>query len=458
MNGGEWGDPIEKHLLRVTQIELEKKWKEMEDKKGISKDAHLKIELNKLPTHWIQAIFRELGYLEKMGKEEQIEHIAHILHNKKFLKKILVELSRSSLFILKYLLSKGGWATFQCLSRHANTDENSDSWWWTDNPPTSPMGQLRSRGLIFVGRAPVKKRLYKIAVIPRELRKILEQVLPEVYRLKNTIEQKRGEKKSFLYTDEGSYLELLEEVGDYFKNIPGPSIIDKEQIVGFLRYLRGKNLSYEEIDQAWEDIQYFINFTDQFFFNKRGLDDFKIWEFSYFVSRFIPEEYEEADLTYEQVRRILYTIAEFYGYLKKRGEVKSDAEIQKAISRILQNDGKVVKVPIPPAKGPEILLVAVAPGSNKEIPFTNNDFWSAIVIYLKYNENWQLIISDLDRGKDSNREIVDALRKKNYLIHLRKKMEESRVTPSQLLSFLKPDKREIDRAIRWFYKKKLLIY
>jgi len=38
MNGRKWNDPGERYLLRSIQMELERKWKEREDRKGISKD------------------------------------------------------------------------------------------------------------------------------------------------------------------------------------------------------------------------------------------------------------------------------------------------------------------------------------------------------------------------------------------------------------------------------------
>lgn len=449
-------DPIGQYLLSCIQAELEKKWREKEDKKGISKDAHLKIELSKLPLQWIQATYHELGYVEKMSKHEQIWYITYILNNAKFLEKILVQLSRSSLFILKYLLSKGGWTTFQSLSRQANTDESSDSWWWTDKPPSSPVGQLRTRGLLFVGRAPVKNRLYKIAVIPRELREILDKILPRVYHLKDRIEQRSRQGKGFLPRDEGKYPELLRDVENYFhRYIDEPFWLKKRQIVTFLQHLRKKNVPFEEIDQAWEDIQCFFNFIQHFSFGKNRLEDFKTWDFSYFVSKFIPEKYEEPALTYEEVRRILHNVAKLYRNLKEKEEIESDKEIQKAVLRIIRKDGKIIRIPSPPAKGPETLLRIAISGSGEHIPFTNNDLWSVIVLCLEYNQSWRTMVSDLE-GKGGGKKIVDAERKKDHLAQLHKKMREGRIRPYTILCHLKPDRREIDRAIRWFYKKKFV--
>ncbi|MBE0477983.1 hypothetical protein IBX65_02530 [Candidatus Aerophobetes bacterium] len=456
MSKGRRDDSIERYLLRSIQEELEKKWKEAEDKKGISKDARLKIELNKLPSHWSQAICQELGYLERMDKDEQIRHITHILTSKKFLEKLLLELSKSSLFILKYLLSRGGWSTFQTLSRQANTDESGDSWWWVDEPPSSPLGQLRERGLVFVGRTPVKNRFYKIVVIPRELRKILSEILLEVYFLKDAMEKRKRQKKNFLPQEEEDYLELIQEVENCFnKYIDDACMLEQRQIVSFLENLRRKKTPLEEIEQAWEDIQCFIHFTECFSFGKTCLEDFKTWDFSYFVSKFIPREYAEPALTYEEVDRILYNVAEFYKNLKEQGKINSDAQIQQAISCIIRKDGKINKILPPSPKGPEVLLKLDVPREGKCIPFTRNDLWSIIVLCLRYSENWQSIISDLEK-KEVSKKITDAKEKKNYLAELKRKIRDSKITPYTLLCCLKPDRREIDRAIRWFYKKKLM--
>jgi len=446
-------DPIEQYLLSCIQAELEKKWREKEDRKGISKDAHLKIELSKLPAQWIQAIYHELGYVERISKDEQIWHITYILSNAKFLEKILVELSRSSLFILKYLLSKGGWVTFQSLSQQANTDESGDSWWWIDDPPSSPLGQLRARGLVFVGRAPVKNRLYKIAVIPRELRDILSKILPRVYHLKDSMEERAKWKESFLPSDKTDYMELIKDIESYFENfIDEPFMLKQRHIIMFLEYLREEAISLGDIEQAWEDIQCFIDFIQHFSFGKTRLEDFKIWDFSYFISKFIPQEYGEP-LTYEEAHRVLHNITKLYRILKEKGEVESDIEIQKAISRIIRKDGKITRIPSPPAKGYEILLRMAVAGSKDYVSFTNNDLWSTIILCLEYNEDWQAMISDLEEEKRAGRRIVDAKGKRNHLTHLRKKMQKSRITPYTLLCYLKPDRREIDRAIRWFYKR-----
>lgn len=457
MDGKRRGDDsIEEYLLSCIQAELEKRWREKEDEKGISKDAHLKIELSKLPPNWIQAIYRELGYIEKMSKDEQILYVTYILSNPKLLEKILMQLSRSSLFILKYLLSKGGWATFQSLSRQANTDESGDSWWWIDEPPSSPLGQLRVRGLVFVGRAPVKNKLYKIAVIPRELRELLKKILPQVYHLKDTAKERKRYKKYFLPADEENYLELISDVKSYFKRyIDEPFLLEQRHIIMFLEHLRKKNTPYEEIDQAWEDIQCFFNFVQNFSFGKNRLEDFKTWDFSYFISKFIPQEYGTPALTYEEVYRILNNIASFYKKLKEKGEIESDREIQEATSSIVRKDGKINRISSPPAKGPEVLLRVAVSGDNRYVSFTNNDLWSAIILCLNYNENWQSMIFDLEKGR-SSKKITDAKRKKHHLTQLRRKMHESRITAYTLLCYLKPDRREVDKAIRWFYKKKFM--
>jgi hypothetical protein len=77
---------------------------------------------------------------------------------------------------MRYTLNRGGWVKYGELSRQFG-DETRDGWWWDRNPPQSTIGQLRLRGLLFVGQAPIGSRHYKVAVIPNELREPLRATL-----------------------------------------------------------------------------------------------------------------------------------------------------------------------------------------------------------------------------------------------------------------------------------------
>jgi hypothetical protein len=47
--------------------------------------------------------------------------------------------------------------------------------WWNEKPPKSDIGLLRLHGLVVVGRMSSPRRLYKVAVVPVELRAQIER-------------------------------------------------------------------------------------------------------------------------------------------------------------------------------------------------------------------------------------------------------------------------------------------
>jgi hypothetical protein len=59
-------------------------------------------------------------------------------------------------------------------------DEDEDGFFWVERPPTSVPGELRLRGLIFIGMWTFEGRQEKAFMIPRELREPLAKLLIEM--------------------------------------------------------------------------------------------------------------------------------------------------------------------------------------------------------------------------------------------------------------------------------------
>jgi hypothetical protein len=457
MDRKESDDSLERYLLHTIQTELESKWKRAEECKSIARNASLAAELDKLPPHWIQAIAQQLGYLEPMEKADCVLHITHTLGDPAFLQRILVELSRSSLYILKCLLAKGGWSTFQVLSRQANTDESEDSWWWVDDPPTSPLGQLRVRGLVFVGRTLLKTRRYRVAVVPRELRELCRAVLPAAYEMKQHMSERPLGAEHFTPGDTRTYLELLDSVEQCFRrHLPDSFSVKSKQVIRFLERMRLDARPMQEIDQAWEDIQCLFAMVTHASPHKGSIAELRSWDFSYFVSTFIPSYYNESKLAYEEVKRILENLAAFLATVAENGELASDKEIRTALARIPQDDGKINRILRPRARGPEDALRVPSPRANKSILFTNNDLWMIVVLCLEYDEDWQAMTRALERGERSEDRIVDAAEKHRHLLYLRARLLEHGINPYKILWYMKPTASSISEAKRWFDKRKLV--
>jgi hypothetical protein len=76
---------------------------------------------------------------------------------------------------LKLVMDEGGWVKYNKLS--SEYGEGNDSYFWETEPPTSIVGVLRVHGLLFIGKTGIGGRMYKVAVVPKDIRKRLEDML-----------------------------------------------------------------------------------------------------------------------------------------------------------------------------------------------------------------------------------------------------------------------------------------
>lgn len=158
---------------------LEQKWRREIEAKLLPVNTTLRPALNKLPAIWIDAICLCLGVLAERKRQDKVTHIISYLSDETNLTTAVTALAPHYREAMAYVLNSGGWVKYGELSRKFG-DEKGDGWWWDKNPPQSTIGQLRLRGLLFVGQTPMGSRHYKVAVIPNELREPLIKTLDTV--------------------------------------------------------------------------------------------------------------------------------------------------------------------------------------------------------------------------------------------------------------------------------------
>ncbi len=117
-----------------------------------------------------------MGVPAERTRREKVARIVAYLRNSASLWKTIQTLPSECREALDYVLQCGGQVKYGELSRRFG-DEAADGWWWDKKPPQSTPGQLRLRGLLFVGRTPIGGRLYKVAIIPEEVRSLITDVL-----------------------------------------------------------------------------------------------------------------------------------------------------------------------------------------------------------------------------------------------------------------------------------------
>jgi hypothetical protein len=144
-----------------------------EDSKPITLNIKISAGLNKFRNSQINAVSMALGISKKDVKKDKIDQIVSRLTTE--LDEVVEKLSSESREALKLVMDEGGWVKYNKLSKEYG--EENDSYFWETEPPTSTVGVLRLHGLLFVGKTGIDGRMYKVAVVPKDIREGLEGIL-----------------------------------------------------------------------------------------------------------------------------------------------------------------------------------------------------------------------------------------------------------------------------------------
>lgn len=137
----------------------------------ISPRSRLTAVLNKYPFQWVDGICDELGLSSSGRKNIKVKEIAATV--KSDLALILDSIPEESREALKLVLDNGGFVKYGKLKSY----DDEITFWWSDDPPTSTIGVLRLNALLVVGRIPMAGRMYKVALIPVDIRDELQDLL-----------------------------------------------------------------------------------------------------------------------------------------------------------------------------------------------------------------------------------------------------------------------------------------
>lgn len=132
--------------------------------------AKLTAILNKYPFQWVDGICDELGIDVKEKKDVKVKLIANMLQSN--IKEIIAAIPQKSKEALNLILNNGGFLQYGKLKAY----DDEISFWWNENPPKSTIGILRLKGILAVGKMPIAGRMYKVAVIPKDIIGPLQKV------------------------------------------------------------------------------------------------------------------------------------------------------------------------------------------------------------------------------------------------------------------------------------------
>jgi hypothetical protein len=154
-------------------------WRKDQEGKPITLNSTLSAALNKCPAPWLNGICLRIGVdpRAQRKKPDRVKAVVAHLNDPQRLEPIVASLPDPSRQALAYVLDSGGWVRVGSLTGKFGTMDDVGWFWDEEEPPASPLGQLRVCGLLFVGKAGIKGRNYTVAVVPRDLRQSLQAIL-----------------------------------------------------------------------------------------------------------------------------------------------------------------------------------------------------------------------------------------------------------------------------------------
>jgi len=391
--------------------------REQQDRRPIRVDASLTDLLNGLPAPWIHAIGQQVGGEKRSRKRDEIPRIAARLKDPGRLREIVTGLPLDARLALVRVLERGGWMPLADLEWEFGSIEG-DGWFWEDHPPKSLLGQLRVRGLLFVGRARAGRRHQTVAVAPKDLREPLAlllqdpTVLPPEARSRTATTRAIGRLTAFYATLKDPLLPL-------------------EDLTAFLQSVRPR----EALD-AEEDVEDLLLAMGEL--ELKSADDLSGHHLSIWMHLLRYLYVGEVPLA--RKRRMLRTTARLYRFLAKRGRVMAiTAErIEQAVAEMTAPARGLQPILPPPPMGGEVIMRIWDPEGNVH-RLTMNDRWLVIACAALFQGDWEAMEREAAM-------VQDGARKQERIRWLR------RSPPAiwrELLSFADPE--DVDFAREWFY-------
>jgi hypothetical protein len=142
------------------------------DSKPIAVNVKLLNAITKLPTEWVEGMALGWQRPEKPIRKDRVQDLCDFLLSQEGFLQISAALSAQEREAITMVLEHGGHILYGKLEKVFG-DETTDDYWWSEHPPKSVIGRLRFRGLLYVGKALLSSRHFKVAVIPQDLVSVL---------------------------------------------------------------------------------------------------------------------------------------------------------------------------------------------------------------------------------------------------------------------------------------------
>ncbi len=397
---------------------LSEERRERQDRRPIRVNASLTDLLKSLPAPWIHAIGQQVGGKKQPKKPDEIARIASHLRDPDRLREIVEGLPLDARLALARILERGGWMPLADLEREFGSIEG-DGWFWADRPPKSLLGQLRVRGLLFVGRARAGRRHQTVAVTPMDLREPLTRLLQDPTVLPPEARSRTATTRA------------IERLTAFYATLKAP-LLPLEDLTAFLQSVRPR-----EALETEEDVEDLLLVMEEL--ELKSADDLSGHHLSSWMH--LLRYLYVGEVPIARKRRMLRTTARLYRFLAERGRVMAiTAErIEQAVAEMTAPARELQPILPPPPMGGEVIMRVWDPEGNMH-QITMNDLWLVVACAALFQGDWEAMEQEAAR-------VQDGARKQERIRWLRQ-------LPAgiweKLLSLADPE--EVDFVREWFYK------
>ena len=379
-------------------------------------------------------------------RQDRLAKIAALivsLTDQKALTRSVIELPLHARAALRRILDRGGWTRLSELTRLFG-GMKGDGWFWDEQPPRSSLGELRRRGLLYIGKTALTrsgaagKRLFKVAVIPQDLRPLLRSIID------NAVVRQEEEQAitAKLATSTDLLRDAIECARNHYATLDWHPPIRLADVEPFLTSLSGQG--YNPL-LAWYAVDILINFIEHHLHEIQAPENLCAYHVSELATSFVDLQYMQR-WSLEERRSLVEVVRHLYRHLYTVGRIPQESleEIEDACTRITSGKRKLCPIHRPPPLGGELIFTRINPNTGEEERYTFNHQRLLMVWAGAFHQDWKTMLNVCNT--------VPSGQGKAALIH-----ELIALDPGICdLIISQADEDDFDRAILWFYEERML--
>ncbi len=437
---GDEMDLVSPELIDGMVRSMGDRWREAEENKAISIDTTLMAALNKIPAKWLDAACT-VHHMDSKGRRKQkVQALSNRLTDQEKLTRAVRETPAYARAALRRILESGGWMRLNSLLKDFG-DMAGDGWFWDEQPPSSCLGELRTRALLFVGKAIVSKvgkKAFKVVVVPKDIRATLLEILADPVVIAEEQEAIVGQ----LVTPSQLFQEALQAARNHYADVDWHPVVSYSDVQSFLT--RVFDDRYDPL-VVWQSLEVVLAFIDQYQHEIREPSQMMSYHVSELVHEFIDRQYLPR-WNLSNKRDLLETVRRFFDHLHhiKRIDKEALMEVQQACEQISKGRRKLNHIKRPPPLGGELILSRLNPNTGEEERYTYNHQRLIMVWAMEFHQDWRHMINVCKAVTDGEEKaaLVDDL------IALEPNVCE--------LLIVRADEEDFANAINWFYEESVI--